>query len=158
MKIFRNASSIPNIEFLYKIYNLCIIYILGKIQSSSLIDLSDSQTLYMLIESIYKEIAATTVVNPSTENDKNRAISEFYQEKDENQTECNLIQKQANIELKKHENNSESFLRAKNLFGVHHSLLEELKTRKVSTNNWNQKITIELVECKIKLKQLIMEM
>lgn len=112
----------------------------------------------MLIESIYKEIAATTAVN--TDNDsKNRLASEFYQEKDGNQSERNLIQKQDNLERQEHEDNSECFLRAKNLFGgVHQSLLEELKTRKISTNNWNQKITIELVECKIKLKQLIMEM
>lgn len=53
----------------------------------------------------------------------------------------------------------EHLLITRNLVGdVHQSLLEELNTRKMSTNNWNQKITIELVECKIKLKQLVMEM
>lgn len=40
----------------------------------------------------------------------------------------------------------------------HVNILNDLKNRKSLTNNWNQKIAIELVECKIRLKQLINEM
>ena len=37
-------------------------------------------------------------------------------------------------------------------------ILSDLKAKKQMASNWNQKIAIELVECKIRLKQLINEM
>ena len=89
----------------------------GDNKSSSLINLSDTQTLFMLFESIYKEKKCKfDNCNNKTESDLN------------------------------------SF----------HSIEKEEALRnhaKISLNsNWNQKIAIELVECKIKLKQLINEM
>lgn len=38
------------------------------------------------------------------------------------------------------------------------NILNDLKNKKKLASNWNQKIAIELVECKIRLKQLINEM
>ena len=101
---------------------------------NSLVNLSDTQTLVMLIESIYKEISLTSAHTSESE------VSE------------NLVAK-----------NGESDNGAATSAASHANknpmlILNDLKSRKFLTNNWNQKIAIELVECKIKLKQLINEM
>ncbi len=49
-------------------------------------------------------------------------------------------------------------LSALNIDNSNGVLLNDLKRRKLLANNWNQKIAIELVECKVKLRQLINEM
>ena len=49
-------------------------------------------------------------------------------------------------------------LSALNIDNSNGVLLNDLKSRKLLANNWNQKIAIELVECKVKLRQLINEM
>ena len=56
------------------------------------------------------------------------------------------------------QNTSTANLMARNSNDNHVHILNDLKNRKSLTNNWNQKIAIELVECKIRLKQLINEM
>lgn len=106
----------------------------------------------MLIESIYKEISATSGMKSSGGGEDMSSLVS---------TNCpNTGADDSDHPRDKREaptgNDLESLLRARNFASS--SLLDELKTRKMSTNNWNQKITIELVECKIKLKQLIMEM
>jgi hypothetical protein len=112
--------------------NLCIQSSNGGVDGvepgNSLVNLSDSQTLIMLIESIYKEISSSSVSSvssssPSASDDNN---SDLKSRKSQNSIEANSL-----------------------------NLLNDLKNRKLS--NWNQKIALELVECKIKLKQLINE-
>jgi hypothetical protein len=56
------------------------------------------------------------------------------------------------------QNTSSANLMVRNSNDNHMHILNDLKNRKSLTNNWNQKIAIELVECKIRLKQLINEM
>lgn len=97
--------------------NLDSFKINGDTSPSSLINLSDTHTLFMLFESIYKE--------------KNFKL-ENVNIKNENQAN--------NTDLSEKE---EAFKNS---------------TKIPLNSNWNQKIAIELVECKIKLKQLINEM
>lgn len=154
------------INQIYQLNKKLIIYFLDKIQSSSLIDLSDSHTLYMLIESIYKELA--TPVNTCVSHEKatmmnvvpdrrsnSRADGDHSRQEEGGQTTEKTNKKESGDSQQQHVKDLESL---RNLAASHHLMLDELKSRKITSNNWNQKITIELVECKIKLKQLIMEM
>lgn len=122
--------------------------------------MSDSHTLYLLIESIYKEIATTSSIKSSPD-DSSADSNIFVSNRHQGSVQKNIqIEKRDDVDIGlKQINEPENLLITRNLVDdVHQSLLEELNTRKMSTNNWNQKITIELVECKIKLKQLVMEM
>lgn len=103
--------------------------------TSSLVNLSDKQTLMKLIESIYKEIS----------------ITNNYIEVAADSIQTNLAENHDNEPTTS--TTSASTKTKSSLL-----LLNDLKTRKLLTNNWNQKIAIELVECKIKLKQLVNEM
>ena len=108
--------------------------------NSALLELSDSQTLIMLIESIYKELASS----PDSASSAGGDVASKANENNMEETINNITQK----------------LNTK-FFGMDSNnalLLNDLKNKKLLTNNWNQKIAIELVECKIKLRQLINEM
>jgi hypothetical protein len=126
----------------------------------------------MLIESIYKEISTSTKSSGDCESGNqqqqqsattsNRSNDEKQQHQNQDQSNKDQSQQQQQQQQQTNEatgsNDLENLL-ARSSSSTHPlSLLDELKTRKLSTNNWNQKITIELVECKIKLKQLVMEM
>ncbi|CAF0824667.1 unnamed protein product, partial [Brachionus calyciflorus] len=91
----------------------------GDNGSSSLINLSDTQTLFMLFESIYKEINVN---------------------KHEHGKLSDMIGNQSNDIISEKE-----------------EFFKNSAKHMLNNSNWNQKIAIELVECKIKLKQLINE-
>jgi hypothetical protein len=97
-----------------------------NIDLNSLIDLSDSQTIAKLIESIYKELS-----EPLNKQSSNESTSSNNQYKNEIFINCT---------------SSDST-----------ELLDDLKNKKMLTNNVNQKIALELVEYKIKLRQLVNE-
>ena len=108
--------------------------------NSALLELSDSQTLIMLIESIYKELASS----PDSASSAGADLASKSNENNMEETINNITQKLNTKFFGMDSNNA--------------MLLNDLKNKKLLTNNWNQKIAIELVECKIKLRQLINEM
>ena len=123
-------------------------------EASSLVELSDPQTLLVLIESIYKEIASANTIIESAASLKSGSdllMNISNEHSDKNGEGVDVID--ANLAEKLNGMSLES--------GGHHNssqLLCELKSKKLLANNWNQKIAIELVECKVKLRQLINEM
>ena len=85
--------------------------------NGSLIDLSDTQNLINILESVHKEIAASKPSNNSDSLTKNGADLD------------------------------------------HQNLSDEFQVKKlVGYNNWSQKIAVELVECKIRFRQLVNDM
>jgi hypothetical protein len=108
----------------------------GEIEpGTSLVNLSDTQTLMMLFDSIYKEISITNAnMSSLNESAPNGTINGDFDN-------LNLSESSANANAKSG-----------------NSFMGDLRSRTLLTNNWNQKIAIELVECKMKLKQLINEM
>ena len=130
---------------------------LNLTSSSSLIELSDPQTLLVLIESIYKEIASANTIIESTANMKN--VNENLLNNLIDSSSMNNHH-QADFNADVNVNGLSDRLNAINLENTANSslLLNDLKNRKLLANNWNQKIAIELVECKVKLRQLINEM
>lgn len=130
--------------------------------SSSLIELSDPQTLLVLIESIYKEIASAnnTVIESSSSIkscDSKGGLDSINEECENGEflggshhgggsSAALLVEKLNSLNLENTLINCNSTM-----------LLSDLKNRKLLANSWNQKIAIELVECKVKLRQLINE-
>ena len=127
---------------------------LNMTSSSSLIELSDPQTLLVLIESIYKEIASANTIIESAANMKHTS-EHATSSSDANMAdfgESNQAIANGQLVERLHAINLE------NTMNSNGALLNDLKNRKLLANNWNQKIAIELVECKVKLRQLINEM
>jgi hypothetical protein len=139
------------------------------INSSSLIELSDPQALLVLIESIYKEIASANTIIESASSFKNssehllngggssnclldNANGETMANNGEMSNHGGLFNLTEKINALNIENSNN------NVSTINNVLLGDLKNRKLLANNWNQKIAIELVECKVKLRQLINEM
>jgi hypothetical protein len=107
----------------------------GEIEpGTSLVNLSDTQTLMMLFDSIYKEISIT-----------NANMSGLGETVASGASNGACLSETINVGHSANGKSASSFL-------------SDLRGRTMLTNNWNQKIAIELVECKMKLKQLINEM
>jgi hypothetical protein len=160
-----NSGSVKNVS------NCCNLLMneTSLINSSSLIELSDPQALLVLIESIYKEIASANTIIESASSFKNssehllnggsssnclldNANSETLTNNGEMSNHGGLFNLAEKINALNIENSN-------NKVGtINNVLLSDLKNRKLLANNWNQKIAIELVECKVKLRQLINEM
>ncbi len=108
---------------------------IGKLESPSSQEslLNETQLISKLIDSINNKENDLNLNNSNDENSSNNSS---------------------------HNNTSNTNLITRNSISTDNqmSILNDLKNRKSLTNNWNQKIAIELVECKIRLKQLINEM
>lgn len=124
---------------------------------SSLINLSGKETITMLLESICKEQmtnsnepSATIQINVDTEMGKEHVE---HVEINLNASDSILVAEKGNLILSGQETSTSGALQFTEAF-----LLNDLKNRKIVANNWNQKIAIELVECKIKLNKLVNEM
>jgi hypothetical protein len=121
--------------------------------NSSLLDLSDSHALIKLIESIYKELAL------SNEHQKSASEGLSTESTENGSYSTRKASFKSELFLSCFESSSTGGPGDQNQAVTGSAtILDELKSKKMSTNNWNQKIAIELVECKIKLRQLINEM
>lgn len=110
-----------------------------KLESSSDTMLNETQIISKLIDSLMnKEI------------DETQANQQQMNPNDSSHTEENSLSSASSSQ-------NNSIVRSGSLNEQSSLLLNDLKHRKSLTNNFNQKITIELVETKIKLKQLLNE-